>query len=99
VHRRSPRPDVPPSGELSVIADEVTCEQFVELLTDYLEGALSPQTHGLVEEHLVMCDWCVTYTEQMQATLDALRLLRDRGPREPPDPLLAAVRGKRENGL
>ena len=52
--------------------DEVTCREFVELVTDYWEGALPEERMELVEEHLVMCDWCKTYLEQMQATVDAL---------------------------
>ena len=56
-------------------ADEVTCQQFVELVTDYFEGTLTTPTLSHVEEHLVMCDWCVTYLEQMQATIASLRAL------------------------
>ena len=58
--------------------DEVTCQQFVELVTDYFEGALEPRTMSQVEEHLVMCDWCVTYVEQMQATIASLGELENR---------------------
>jgi predicted anti-sigma-YlaC factor YlaD len=79
-----------------VTSDEVTCEQFVELVTDYFEGALPPRTLSHVEEHLVMCDWCVTYVEQLQTTVESLRTLKDRSSREPPDSLLAALRANRE---
>ena len=80
------------ASDLTVITDEVTCQQFVELVTDYFEGALAPRTHGHVEQHLVMCDWCATYAEQMQATVESLRLLKDQSSPEPPDSLLAALR-------
>jgi anti-sigma factor RsiW len=76
-------------------ADEVTCQQFVELITDYFEGALPPRTLGQVEEHLVLCDWCVTYAEQMQATVDSLGMLRDRLSRSPSGSLLAALRARK----
>lgn len=56
--------------------DEITCRQFIELITDYFEDALEPRTLDHVEEHLVMCDWCVTYLEQMRATIDLLGRLR-----------------------
>jgi predicted anti-sigma-YlaC factor YlaD len=85
------------AGELGV-ADEVTCEQYVELVTDYFEGALPPQTLGRVEEHLVMCDWCRAYTGQMRATVDSLGGLNDQVSREPPAPLLAALRAKKAAG-
>jgi predicted anti-sigma-YlaC factor YlaD len=60
--------------------DEVTCREFVELVTDYWEGALPEQQMELVEEHLVMCDWCKTYLEQMEATVEALPEAADREP-------------------
>jgi len=52
--------------------EEVTCREFVELVTDYLEGALPDRRLELVEQHLVMCDWCKTYLEQFEATVEAL---------------------------
>ena len=94
MHDPGPRHDGHPAGEFSVTADEVTCQQFVELVTDYFEGSLPPRTLSEVEEHLVMCDWCVAYVEQMQATVDALRGLKDRSSREPSDLLLTALRAK-----
>jgi len=78
-----------------VIADEITCQQFVELVTDYLEGELGPQTLSRAEEHLVLCDPCVSYVEQMKATVGSLHELREQGTPEPPDAVLAALRAKR----
>jgi anti-sigma factor RsiW len=79
-----------------VNADEVTCQQFVELITDYFEGALPDRTLSQVEEHLVMCDWCVTYLEQMEFTLDALAALRSGlGSGQPRPSTLALLRAKR----
>ena len=72
--------------------DEIVCNQLVELVTDYLEGALPSPTLSQVEEHLVMCARCVTYVEQMRATVDALGGLSDKGSPEPPDSLMAALR-------
>ena len=85
-------------GEIDVPVDEVTCEQFVELVTEYFEGALQARTLSQVEEHLVMCDWCVTYVEQMQATIASLRALTDERSPEPPDSVLAALRARRAGG-
>jgi anti-sigma factor RsiW len=58
---------------------QLTCQELVELLTDYLEAALDEPTVRRVEEHLALCDGCVTYVDQMNATVAALRRL----PREP----------------
>jgi predicted anti-sigma-YlaC factor YlaD len=98
VHDSGPPYHVHSASDHSASADEVTCQQFVELVTDYFEGALGSRTLSQVEEHLVMCDWCTTYVEQMQATVDSLRTLKARSSREPPDSLLAALRAKQAAG-
>jgi predicted anti-sigma-YlaC factor YlaD len=80
-------------------ADEVTCREFVELVTEYLDGALTASALELVEEHLVMCDWCADYLHQMHSTLDCLSALRDAGEPGPPSArLLAAVRARAGGG-
>ena len=81
------------AGDFSVNADEVACQQFVELVTDYPEGALPTPTLSHVEEHLVICDWCVTYLDQMHATIASLAALSE-GSVELPDALLSALRAK-----
>jgi predicted anti-sigma-YlaC factor YlaD len=93
VHNSGP-PQNGHSGSDSVSADEVTCQEFVELVTDYFEGALAQRTLSQAEEHLVMCDWCVTYAEQMQSTIAALRELRQRASNDPPAAALAPLRLK-----
>ena len=95
MHSSAPPRNGHPAGELDLPVDEVTCQQFVELVTQYFEGALEARTLNKVEEHLVMCDWCVTYLEQMQNTIASLRELREGRPPEPPDPVLAALRARR----
>ena len=98
MHNSDPPHDGHSASQHDLPVDEVTCQQFVELVTDYFEGALPARTLSKVEEHLVMCDWCVAYVEQMQATVDALRALKNRSSREPPDLLLAALRAERTAG-
>jgi predicted anti-sigma-YlaC factor YlaD len=92
VNESPPRQDAALPGEFSVADHEVTCQEFVELITDYFEGTLTPRTLSQVEEHLVMCDWCVTYAEQMQDTLAALRTLSERPAAQPSEALLRALR-------
>jgi predicted anti-sigma-YlaC factor YlaD len=87
-----------PASELDLPVDEVTCRQFVELVTEYFEGALEPRTLSQVEEHLAMCDWCDTYLEQMQATIASVRELGDERSPEPPDSVLAVFRSRRAGG-
>ena len=71
----------------------ISCRELVELVTDYLDGALGPETHARVEAHLQGCPYCVDYVEQIRMTARsvaaatyALELRPDR------DALLAAFR-------
>src|SRR5690348_8905597 len=51
-----------PSGGL-------TCREFVELATEYLEGTMSDEDRSRFEQHLAICPGCVTYVEQMRQTI------------------------------
>jgi anti-sigma factor RsiW len=55
-----------------MVPDEIRCKQLVELITDYLEGALSPEQHRLFEAHLAECEGCTAYLEQMRLTIRLL---------------------------
>jgi anti-sigma factor RsiW len=50
----------------------MTCQELVELVTDYLEGRLPDATVAQLEGHLSQCDGCTAYIEQMRLTLRAL---------------------------
>lgn len=50
----------------------IVCRQAVELVTDYLEGALSERARARFEAHLAECPHCSRYLEQMRATISAL---------------------------
>ena len=45
---------------------DITCREFVEVVTDLLESQLPVAERDLVERHLAMCTWCQTYTDQMR---------------------------------
>lgn len=49
--------------------DELTCKEVVEIVTDYLEGALSPEDRARFDQHLTQCDGCTSYLEQMRETI------------------------------
>lgn len=57
---------------MSTDVAHLTCREFVELLTDYLEHALEPCERADVERHLVICRGCSNYVEQMRSTIDLL---------------------------
>jgi anti-sigma factor RsiW len=48
---------------------ELACRQMVELITDYLEGALSRSQRRRFESHLEGCEHCTEYLAQMRATI------------------------------
>jgi len=50
-------------------SSELTCQELVELVTDYLEGALPAAERARFEEHLAGCSGCRTYLEQMRQTI------------------------------
>ncbi len=47
----------------------MTCQQLVELVTDYFDGALPPADREAFDAHLAICPGCVTYVEQMRTTI------------------------------
>jgi hypothetical protein len=47
----------------------VTCREMVELVTDYLDGALPEHEARSFEEHIEDCHVCGRYLEQMKITL------------------------------
>jgi anti-sigma factor RsiW len=59
------------------MSDELTCKELVELVTSYLENALSAEERARVEAHLATCDGCDRYVEQMRQTIESLGALRE----------------------
>ena len=54
-------------------ASELTCQQVVELVTDYLEDALGATERARFETHVADCDGCDAYLGQMRTTIALLR--------------------------
>ena len=57
---------------MSQAVEHISCQQVVELVTDYLEGALSPEDVARFEQHLSLCEGCVFYVEQIRMTIAAV---------------------------
>ena len=51
---------------------DLTCQEFVELVTDYFEGVLDADTTARFDEHRALCPGCETYLLQMQETVTRL---------------------------
>jgi anti-sigma factor RsiW len=47
----------------------ISCRDVVEVVTDYLEGRMSPADVAIFEAHLELCDGCKWYVEQMRITI------------------------------
>jgi len=72
------------------------CRDVVELMTDYLEGALSTAERARFEEHIAGCDGCRAYLEQMRATrMLTGRLAEEPMPESLHDELVAAFKSWR----
>ncbi len=50
-------------------AAELTCQELVELVTDYLEHTLPPPEVARFEAHLTGCTGCTNYVEQARRTI------------------------------
>jgi len=72
----------------------LSCQELVELVTDYHEGALSWSERRRFEKHLTACDACPRYVQQMRETIRLTGHLRPEALNpQARDELLAAFRG------
>lgn len=53
------------------VADAISCQELVELVTDYLEGALEPADLRRFDEHIATCGKCTDYLAQLRQTIEA----------------------------
>ena len=77
------------------MAEHLSCQEVVELVTGYLEGGLDAETVSLFEEHLNFCDGCEAYLDQMRATIAVVGRLEEDVPPGARAHLLAAFRNWR----
>ena len=54
-------------------AEDLACIEVVEIITDYLEGALPAAEARRLEGHLDTCPGCTEYLEQLRAVAGSLR--------------------------
>jgi hypothetical protein len=73
--------------------DHITCQEVVELVTDYLEGALRADEADLFEQHINFCEGCERYVDQMRTTVATVgRISEEDVPAETRERLLAAFK-------
>ena len=64
-------------SNLTVASGDLTCREFVELVTDYLGNALDQPTRARFEDHLIDCPDCPVYLRQMEEIVGAAGFLRE----------------------
>jgi len=57
--------------------DKLTCLELVELVSDYIEGAMPEAERARFERHLARCTGCRNYLDQMQRTIRVLGRLTE----------------------
>lgn len=55
---------------MNVDVEQLSCQELVELVTDYLEGALTEDERARFEDHVGRCGGCKQYLEQMRQTIE-----------------------------
>ena len=56
---------------------DLSCRELVELVTDYLEGALDRRTRSRFERHISGCPHCTAYLDQIRETVRLTGMLRE----------------------
>jgi anti-sigma factor RsiW len=84
------------NDDLAHTRDDLACTEAVELITDYLEGALPDADRRRLEAHVSSCPGCTEYLEQMKVVAGSLGGLREEMiPRAMRDSLIASLRDLR----
>jgi len=60
-----------------ILPNDLSCKELVELVTDYLEGALPRADRARFERHMAGCRGCTTYLDQMRLTINTLGKLTE----------------------
>ncbi|HYY64255.1 MAG TPA: zf-HC2 domain-containing protein [Gaiellaceae bacterium] len=50
--------------------EDLSCQELVELVTDYVEGVLGPVERASFEHHIATCTGCHDYLAQMRAAIE-----------------------------
>ena len=84
-----------------MLQPEVRCVEFVDEVTDWMDGGLSDDERLLLEEHLSICPHCIRYLDQLRAALvllhDADEVLGEPPPESARNELMVAVREARRD--
>jgi anti-sigma factor RsiW len=79
---------------------EFRCVDFVDSVTEWMEGALSDEARLVLEEHLIICPYCTRYVAQLRLSTAVLRsspVVSDTPPEHARAALLDAFRAHRDH--
>jgi anti-sigma factor RsiW len=74
-----------------MLQPEMRCREFVEAVTEWLEGALDDDERLVLEEHLAICPHCLDYLGELRLAIAVLRGTADATPAAPPPAMRAAL--------
>ena len=57
--------------------EELACQELVEIVSNYLEGALPEADRERFDAHLDICEGCRRYLDQMRTTIRVLGTLTE----------------------
>lgn len=78
---------------------ELACDEVVELVTEFLEGAMPPEDRTSFEAHLRECDACELYLGQMRESIRICgEVPKESLTPEAKDAFLSALRGWKRGG-
>jgi len=68
--------------------EDLPCAEAVTMVTEYLDGTLATEERAVLERHLVICEFCATYVDQLRETIRLAGTLREE---DVPVPLMDVV--------
>ena len=75
--------------DVEVQSQALTCQELVEIVTDYLEGSMTESERARFDAHIQDCHGCTHYLEQMRKTIEVVgKLTEDIAPVDARDGLL-----------
>ncbi len=57
------------------MSSKIPCREIVDLLADYLDGSLPPDTARALDAHLADCSPCIAFVNTYRGTVNAVRQL------------------------
>ena len=70
---------------------EMRCVEFVEAVTEWMDGALDDGERIILEEHLAICPHCLDYLGELRLAIAVLRGTEDAPAVAPPPAMRAAL--------